>query len=240
MLDFDAINADKILTRYDIKMESSEKPETIAARILPKDPALKKVAEDVMNLKGKLIEDDVKAALKSNAPEIVIQDGLLKGMDVVSELYGRGIYYLPHVMVAADAFDKGMKLAEGAMSTEKKTKGTAVMHAAEGDPHDIGKNIAAVLLKSNGYKVIDLGRDVLVDTVVDSVLKNKPNCDRDRPDDHHHVRVPQDHREVGRERCPPSVHRRRRCCEQRVRRVLRHGRLRCSCQGWSAPRRKDR
>jgi len=175
MLDFDAVNADKILTRYDIKMESSEKPETIAARILPKDPALKKVAEDVMNMKGKLIEDDVKAALKSNAPELVIQDGLLKGMDVVSELYGRGIYYLPHVMVAADAFDKGMKLAEGAMSTEKKTKGTAVMHAAEGDPHDIGKNIAAVLLKSNGYKVIDLGRDVLVETVVDSVLKNKPN-----------------------------------------------------------------
>ncbi len=175
MLDFDNVKADMILTRYDIKMESQEKPEAIAARMLPKDPLLKKVAEDVLNLKSKLIEDDVRAALKENSPEDVIEGGLLKGMDVVSELYGRGIYYLPHVMVASDAMDKGMKIAEGALKHEKKVKGTIVMHAAEGDPHDIGKNIAAVLLKSNGFGVIDLGRDVLVGDVVAAVDKNKPD-----------------------------------------------------------------
>ncbi|MBI0583047.1 MAG: cobalamin-dependent protein [Methanomassiliicoccus sp.] len=175
MLDFDNVNADKILTRYDIKMEAAEKPETIAARILPKDPLLKKVADDVWTLKGKLVEEDVKAALKSHSPEEVIQNGLLKGMDVTSELYGRGIYYLPHVMVASDAMTKGMKLAEGALASgHMKTKGTIVMHAAEGDPHDIGKNIAAVLLKSNGFGVVDLGRDILVSDVVDAVVKNKP------------------------------------------------------------------
>jgi len=154
-------------------MESQEKPDAIAARILPKDPHLKKIAEDVMNLKGKLIEDDVKTALETIAPEVIIQDGLLKGMDVVSELYGRGIYYLPHVMVAADAMDKGMKIAEGALKSAKKVKGTVVMHAAEGDPHDIGKNIAAVLLKSNGFGVIDLGRDIMIADVVDAVEKSK-------------------------------------------------------------------
>ena len=174
MLDFDNVKADMILTRYDIKMESQEKPEAIAARMLPKDPLLKKVAEDVLNLKGKLIEDDVRAALKENSPEDVIEGGLLKGMDVVSELYGRGIYYLPHVMVASDAMDKGMKVAEGALKGGSKKKGTIVMHAAEGDPHDIGKNIAAVLLKSNGFGVVDLGRDVLVADVVAAVEKNKP------------------------------------------------------------------
>jgi methanol corrinoid protein len=174
MLDFDNVKADMILTRYDIKMESQEKPEAIAARMLPKDPLLKKVAEDVLNLKGKLIEDDVKAALKENSPEDVIEGGLLKGMDVVSELYGRGIYYLPHVMVASDAMDKGMKVAEAALKGGAKKKGTVVMHAAEGDPHDIGKNIAAVLLKSNGFGVVDLGRDVLVADVVAAVEKNKP------------------------------------------------------------------
>jgi len=174
MLDFDNVKADMILTRYDIKMESQEKPEAIAARMLPKDPLLKKVAEDVLNLKGKLIEDDVRAALKENSPEDVIEGGLLKGMDVVSELYGRGIYYLPHVMVASDAMDKGMKVAEGALKGGAKKKGTIVMHAAEGDPHDIGKNIAAVLLKSNGFGVVDLGRDVLVGDVVAAVEKNKP------------------------------------------------------------------
>ncbi len=175
MLDFDSVSSDKILTRYDILAEAKEKPETIAEKILPKDPVLRKVAEDVLYLKAKNIEDDVKAALKTVKPEDVIEGGLLKGMDVVAELYGRGIYYLPHVMVAADAMDKGIKLAEKALTSERKMKGSVVMHAAEGDPHDIGKNIAAVLLKSNGYSVIDLGRDVPVDDVVDAVLANKPN-----------------------------------------------------------------
>jgi methanol corrinoid protein len=175
MLDFDSVSSDKILTRYDIVVESKEKPEDIAAKILPKDPALRKIAEDVMNLKAKVIEEDVKAALKTIKPEMVIEGGLLKGMDVVSELYGRGIYYLPHVMVAADAMDKGIKIAEAALTSERKVKGHVVMHAAEGDPHDIGKNIAAVLLKSNGFGVIDLGRDVLVDDVVAAVVKNKPD-----------------------------------------------------------------
>jgi methanol corrinoid protein len=77
-------------------------------------------------------------------------------------------------MVAADAIDKGIKIAEAALTTERKVKGTAVTHAAEGAPHDIGKNIAAVLLKSNGFGVVDLGRDVLVDDVVAAVVKNKP------------------------------------------------------------------
>jgi methanol corrinoid protein len=48
------------------------------------------------------------------------------------------------------------------------------MHAAEGDPHDIGKNIAAVLLKSNGYNIIDMGKDVAVDDVVKTVVDVKP------------------------------------------------------------------
>ncbi len=174
MPDFDNVSADKILTRYDILADAKDKPETIAERILPKDPVLRKVAEDVVFLKAKNIQDDVTEALKTVKPEQVIEGGLLKGMDVVAELYGRGIYYLPHVMVASDAMDKGIKIAEKSLTGARKLKGTVVMHAAEGDPHDIGKNIAAVLLKSNGYGVVDLGRDVLVDTVVKSVEENKP------------------------------------------------------------------
>jgi len=96
-------------------------------------------------------------------------------MDVVGELYGRGIYYLPHVMVAADAMDRGVKLCESKMKGARETKGKVVMHVAEGDPHDIGKNIAAVLLKSNGYSVVDMGRDVAVSDVVSTVEKERPS-----------------------------------------------------------------
>jgi len=72
-------------------------------------------------------------------------------MEVVSELYGRGIYYLPQVMVAADAFDIGLKFAERTMKGQYLGKGKVVMHVVEGDPHDIGKNIAVVLFRSNGF-----------------------------------------------------------------------------------------
>ncbi|TQS81622.1 methanol--corrinoid methyltransferase [Candidatus Methanomassiliicoccus intestinalis] len=175
MADFDSISADKILTRYDIVVESSEKPEDIAEQYMPENPLLRQIAEDVMNLKFKVIEQHVQEALKTLTPEEIIENGLLAGMDIVAELYGRGIYYLPHVMVASDAMTRGTKVAEAALGGERKYKGVVMMHAAEGDPHDIGKNIAAVLLKSNGFGIIDLGKDVLVDTVVDEVVKQKPN-----------------------------------------------------------------
>jgi methanol corrinoid protein len=126
-------------------------------------------------MKYKDVEADTKAALGKFSPEEIVEKGLLKGMDVVSELYGRGIYYLPHVMVAADAFDKGIKLAEKSMKGDRVMKGNVVMMVAEGDPHDIGKNIAAVMLRSHGYGVVDMGRDVPVDDVVKTVLEVKPD-----------------------------------------------------------------
>ena len=176
MLDTSSVNYEEVFRRYDIETEAKEKPEQIAAKMLGpvSDAKLKKVAEDVVFMNYKTVEADVKAALEKTKPEDVIEKGLVKGMDVVGELYGRGIYYLPHVMVAAQAMDKGIKTAEAKMKGERESRGIVVMHVAEGDPHDIGKNIAAVLLRSNGYAVVDLGRDVPVDDVVKMVEDKKP------------------------------------------------------------------
>ncbi|WP_019176359.1 B12-binding domain-containing protein [Methanomassiliicoccus luminyensis] len=175
MIDLKSVNYDRVLRRYDIQMESRETPEELAGRMVPKDPLLKKIAEDVVFMRYKNIGEDVTAAFKIFSPEEVIEQGLIKGMDVVGELYGRGIYYLPHVMVAADAMDKGVKICESKMTGAREGRGKIVMHVAEGDPHDIGKNIAAVLLKSNGYAVVDMGRDVAVVDVIDTVEREKPN-----------------------------------------------------------------
>ena len=85
------------LKRYDILAESKESPEELASRLVPKDPILRKVAEDVLFMRYKKVNDDVTAALRVSVPKR--SSKRLKGMDVVGELYGRGIYYLPHVMV---------------------------------------------------------------------------------------------------------------------------------------------
>ena len=164
----------KILTRYDIKAQNEASPEKIAEKMLPKDPVFKKVAECVVFMKFKDVGPATTDALKTKDPLAVINDGLVVGMEIVAKLYADHIYYLPEIMIAAKTMEIGIAIAEKKIPGGRQTKGVVVMHAAEGDPHDIGKNIAAVMMRSSGYSVVDLGKDVPVDDVVASVIKNKP------------------------------------------------------------------
>ncbi|MCL2712308.1 MAG: cobalamin-dependent protein [Methanomassiliicoccaceae archaeon] len=163
-----------ILKRYDIEAENQNTPESIAKKMLPKDAVFKNCAEDVLYMRFKDIGKTVTEALKSKKPLEIINEGLVAGMEVVSKLYADHIYYLPEIMLAAKTMEIGIAVAEKQLGGARKTKGVAVMHVAEGDPHDIGKNIAAVMMRAAGFTVIDLGRDVLVDDVVAAVVKEKP------------------------------------------------------------------
>ena len=72
MLDLKSVNYDRVLRRYDIQMEARETPEDIAAKLVPQDPVLKKLAEDVVFMRYKNVQDDVSAALGSFSPEEII------------------------------------------------------------------------------------------------------------------------------------------------------------------------
>lgn len=163
-----------ILRRYDVEAENEETPEAIATKMLPKDPVLKGVAETVVFMKFKEVVPTVTNALKTVAPLDIINKGLVAGMEIVSYMYAQHIYYLPEIMMAAKVMELGISIAEKQIPGGRTTKGKVVMHAAEGDPHDIGKNIAAVMMRSAGYTVVDLGKDVAVDDVVKSVVDEKP------------------------------------------------------------------
>ena len=78
------------------------------------------------------------------------------------------------VMMAAKVMEIGIAIAEKQVPGGRETKGTIIMHAVEGDPHDIGKNIAAVMMRSSGYEVIDMGRDVPIKDVIAETVKVKP------------------------------------------------------------------
>ncbi|MCQ2085488.1 MAG: cobalamin-dependent protein, partial [archaeon] len=174
MIDYSMVDFTKVLTRYDVKTQVTETPEQAAAKMLPTDAALKAVAECVLFKKVKEIAPAMMEAMKSYKPAEVINGGLVPGIDAVGKLYADHVYYLPDMMVAAKVMEMGIKLAEKAMGGARDTKATVIMHAAEGDPHDIGKNIAAAMMKAAGYNVIDLGRDVPVTVAVDAVKKEKP------------------------------------------------------------------
>ena len=142
--------------------------------MLPADPVLKKVAEAVLYMKLKEVGPITADALKTHKPLDIINNGLVVGMECVAKLYAAHIYYLPEIMMAAKTMEIGIALAEKQIAGGRQTKGLVVMHAAEGDPHDIGKNIAAVMLRSSGYSVIDMGKDVAVTDVVAKVEETKP------------------------------------------------------------------
>lgn len=174
MFDTSKLDYSFILKRYDVLAENNETPESIAAKMLPSDAALKDVASAVLFMKFKDVAPAVNNALKTVAPLDVINKGLVAGMEIVSVLYAKHIYYLPEIMMAAKVMEVGIAVAEKQIPGGRVTKGKVVMHAAEGDPHDIGKNIAAVMMRSSGFTVVDLGKDVAVEEVVAAVEKEKP------------------------------------------------------------------
>ncbi len=174
MIDYKGVDFSKILRRYDVEAQNETSPETVAKKMLPSDPVLKKVAETVLYMKFKEVGPATAEALKTHKALDIINNGLVVGMECVAKLYAEHIYYLPEIMMAAKTMEIGIALAEKQIPGGRETKGTIVMHAAEGDPHDIGKNIAAVMLRSSGYTVIDMGKDVAVSDVVAEVEKVKP------------------------------------------------------------------
>jgi len=174
MLSAKGADFSQVLKRYDIDLQQVATPEQMAKKMLPKDEVFKKVAEEVLYMRFKTVGPVVMEALKQRNPLDVINNGLVAGMEVVAKLYAEHVYYLPEIMMAAKTMEIGIALAEKQVPGGRETKGTVLMHAAEGDPHDIGKNIAAVMVRSSGYTVVDMGRDVPIVDFVAKAVELKP------------------------------------------------------------------
>ena len=174
MIDYKGVDFSKILKRYDVEAQNETTPEAVAKKMLPADPVLKNVAECVLYMKFKDVGPATSEALKTHKPLDIINNGLVVGMECVAKLYAEHIYYLPEIMMAAKTMEIGIAIAEKQIPGGREAKATVVMHAAEGDPHDIGKNIAAVMLRSSGYNVIDMGKDVAVVDAVAKCVEVKP------------------------------------------------------------------
>ncbi|MDK2464459.1 MAG: corrinoid protein [Candidatus Korarchaeota archaeon] len=102
-------------------------------------------------------------------PLTAIKGGLMNGMKVVGDRFARLEIFLPEVLLAADAMKAALEILEPLIvkeEREKLTLGKVVIGTVQGDIHDIGKNIVAMLLKANGFEVYDLGRDVPIDEFI--------------------------------------------------------------------------
>ena len=113
-----------------------------------------------------------KALLAEKEPLELVDEALIPALDIVGVKYEKGKLFLPQLLQAASAaqsaFDE-IKTAIAQRGGSGASKGRIVLATVKGDVHDIGKNIVKVILENYGFEVIDLGRDVPVETVVETV-----------------------------------------------------------------------
>jgi len=106
----------------------------------------------------------------------LLDDGLLKAMDQVGEKWKEGKIFIPEVLIAARCLNSALEILEPELFKEDVTsKGIVAIGTVKGDLHDIGKNLVALMLKSKGFKVIDVGTDAPADKFVEVVKENGAN-----------------------------------------------------------------
>ena len=134
----------------------------------PYAPLMKAVEK---GLKGEAAAQ-TRALLETKEPLELVDEALIPALDIVGSKYEKGTLFLPQLLQAASAAQSAfeeIKTAIAKKGAANESKGRIVIATVKGDVHDIGKNIVKVILENYGFEVIDLGRDVPVETVVNTV-----------------------------------------------------------------------
>ena len=113
---------------------------------------------------------------KGLSPKEIIDNSLIPAIRKVGELYEEKKYFLPQLIRGAEAMERAMEALAPYLDKEAYAdigkKGTVVMATVKGDIHDIGKNIVVLLLRNHGFEVVDLGKDVPADRIIQAAKDN--------------------------------------------------------------------
>jgi len=134
-----------------------------------------KVREDVLKGNKKRITEDTKQALDSDlAPGKILNEILLPAINEVGDLFDKGKYFLPQLIASAEAMKIAIEYLEPLLQelSDRKEMPTVVIATVEGDIHDIGKNLVALMLKNHGFQVIDLGKDVPKEKIIEAAKES--------------------------------------------------------------------
>jgi len=134
------------------------------------------LAQAVIDGEAEEAGEVARQALDQNLdPLICINEGLTKGIERVGELFASGEYFLPELILGADAMKKvALDILEPAMVDDqaREVVGRVVMGTVEGDMHEIGKTLVSTMLTANGFKVFDIGVDQSTEIFIDAIKEN--------------------------------------------------------------------
>ncbi len=144
---------------------------------MDREKYLTSLKESIVNLDFNAVVEVAKEAMDAGVdPHIAITDGMVLGMTIVGEKFESGEYFLSELVVAGEVMKEGLKVINPYIKgNSAKRLGEVIIATVEGDNHDLGKNIVTTLLGVHGFEVIDLGKDVPTDKIIDAVKERKPD-----------------------------------------------------------------
>ena len=137
---------------------------------------LNEISENLQRGKAKVVKELVTKAVEEGiAPDVILNEGLLSGMDIIGEKFKTNEVYVPEVLIAARAMNMGVGVLKPLLAEAGvKATGKVCIGTVQGDLHDIGKNLVKLMFEGKGLEVIDLGTDVSPDTFVNTAKEQ--NC----------------------------------------------------------------
>ncbi len=123
----------------------------------------KKISEAVVDGDTDVVVEAINSVIDKEDPLEVIQNSMMPGLKQVGDSFSAGEIFLPEMLMAAEAFQEGMKIIEPKLEAAGKkleTSGTVVFGTVLTDIHEIGKNIVITLMKTHGFEIFDLGANV--------------------------------------------------------------------------------
>jgi 5-methyltetrahydrofolate--homocysteine methyltransferase len=136
-----------------------------------------KIANAIINGDRDNILPFIETALSAGSlAQDLVDNIMIPSIVQVGDLYERKLFFLPQLMAAAETMKKALGYLEPQLKKDSiEHKGKILLATVKGDIHDIGKNIVALLLRNYGYYVIDLGKDVSVEDIIETAQKEKPD-----------------------------------------------------------------
>lgn len=161
------VNADAVVLKTGSNGENS-----INGNILNDDLVFEAVVKGRQNKIEELVKDVLKTGRKA---QDIIDRSLIPAINHVGVLFDKQVYFLPQLISSAKTMEKGIAVLEPLLAENKSKEplGTIVIATVEHDIHDIGKNLVALMLRNYGYNVIDLGKDVPAEKIVDTAVAEK-------------------------------------------------------------------
>ncbi len=135
---------------------------------------LQEISEYLQQGRAPNVKELVQQALKDGIePKVILEEGMLQGMDIIGGKFKRNEVFVPEVLIAARAMNAGVEILKPYLvSSGVEPKGTVVIGTVMGDLHDIGKNLVKIMIEGKGFNVIDLGVDVSSEKFAEAAIEH--------------------------------------------------------------------